>query len=70
MHLSFASRENTAWRSGTRAIGSGRKGYNIANAAKVDENPLSLMKQWRHDDEHVANGGAPDHTRYGWVRTS
>jgi predicted TIM-barrel fold metal-dependent hydrolase len=30
------------------------KGYNIANAAKVDENPLSLMKQWRHDDEQVA----------------
>ena len=30
------------------------KGYNIANAAKVDENPLSLMKQWRHDDEEVA----------------
>ncbi len=30
------------------------KGYNIANAAKVDDNPLSLMKQWRHDDEQVA----------------
>ncbi|MGC1458138.1 MAG: amidohydrolase family protein [Steroidobacteraceae bacterium] len=30
------------------------KGYNIANAAKVDENPLSLMKQWRHDDEQIA----------------
>ncbi|MEJ0006038.1 MAG: hypothetical protein WDM77_06525 [Steroidobacteraceae bacterium] len=25
------------------------KGYNIANAAKVDDNPLSLMKSWRHD---------------------
>jgi uncharacterized protein len=30
------------------------KGYNIANAAKVDDNPLSLMKQWRHDDEQIA----------------
>ena len=30
------------------------KGYNIANAAKVDDNPLSLMKQWRHDDEAIA----------------
>jgi uncharacterized protein len=30
------------------------KGYNIANAAKVDDNPMSLMKQWRHDDEQVA----------------
>jgi predicted TIM-barrel fold metal-dependent hydrolase len=30
------------------------KGYNIANAAKVDDNPMSLMKQWRHDDEEVA----------------
>ena len=30
------------------------KGYNIANAAKVDEDPLSLMKQWRHDDEQIA----------------
>jgi len=30
------------------------KGYNIANAAKVDDNPLSLMKQWRHDDERIA----------------
>ena len=30
------------------------KGYNIANAAKVDDNPLSLMKQWRHDDEKIA----------------
>jgi hypothetical protein len=30
------------------------KGYNISNAAKVDEDPRSLMKQWRHDDEAVA----------------
>ncbi|HEV2704242.1 MAG TPA: amidohydrolase family protein [Steroidobacteraceae bacterium] len=30
------------------------KGYNIANAAKVNDNPLSLMKQWRHDDEEIA----------------
>jgi len=30
------------------------KGYNISNAAKVDNDPNSLMKQWRHDDEEVA----------------
>ena len=30
------------------------KGYNIANAAKVDNDPGSLMRQWRHDDEQVA----------------
>src|SRR5216110_541336 len=30
------------------------KGYNISNAAKVDNNPNSLMRQWRHDDEEVA----------------
>jgi uncharacterized protein len=30
------------------------KGYNIANAAKVDTDPGSLMRQWRHDDEKVA----------------
>jgi hypothetical protein len=30
------------------------KGYNISNAAKVDTDPNSLMKQWRHDDEEVA----------------
>jgi hypothetical protein len=30
------------------------KGYNISNAAKVDNDPNSLMKQWRHDDEDVA----------------
>jgi hypothetical protein len=30
------------------------KGYNIANAAKVDDNPLSLMRPWRHDDEKIA----------------
>jgi uncharacterized protein len=30
------------------------KGYNISNAAKVDDDPNSLMKQWRHDDEEVA----------------
>src|SRR4051794_1057925 len=30
------------------------KGYNISNAAKVDEDPNSLMRQWRHDDEEVA----------------
>jgi hypothetical protein len=30
------------------------KGYNIANAAKVDNEPGSLMRQWRHDDEQVA----------------
>src|SRR5882672_1779656 len=30
------------------------KGYNISNAAKVDNDPSSLMKQWRHDDEEVA----------------
>src|SRR6266850_5664160 len=26
------------------------KGYNISNAAKVDNDPNSLMRQWRHDD--------------------
>ena len=30
------------------------KGYNISNAAKVDSDPNSLMRQWRHDDEEVA----------------
>lgn len=30
------------------------KGYNISNAAKVDEDPNSLMRPWRHDDEDVA----------------
>jgi hypothetical protein len=30
------------------------KGYNISYAAKVDEDPNSLMRQWRHDDEEVA----------------
>jgi hypothetical protein len=29
------------------------KGYNISNAAKVDDDPSSLMRQWRHDDEDV-----------------
>ena len=30
------------------------KGYNISNAAKVDDDPNSPMRQWRHDDEEVA----------------
>jgi hypothetical protein len=30
------------------------KGYPINNAAKVDTNPESLMRQWRLDDENVA----------------
>lgn len=30
------------------------KGYNIGTSAKVDEDPLSPMRQWRHDDEAVA----------------
>ena len=30
------------------------KGYNISYAAKVDNDPNSLMRQWRHDDEDVA----------------
>jgi predicted TIM-barrel fold metal-dependent hydrolase len=30
------------------------KGYNISNAAKVDNDPMSPMRQWRHDDEQVA----------------
>ena len=30
------------------------KGYNISYAAKVDDDPNSLMRQWRHDDEEVA----------------
>jgi hypothetical protein len=30
------------------------KGYNISNAAKVDNDPNSLMRQWRHDDPEVA----------------
>jgi hypothetical protein len=30
------------------------KGYNISNAAKIDNDPNSLMRPWRHDDEAVA----------------
>ena len=30
------------------------KGYNISNAAKIDDDPNSPMRQWRHDDEDVA----------------
>ncbi len=30
------------------------KRYNISNAAKIDNDPTSLMRQWRHDDEEVA----------------
>lgn len=30
------------------------KGYNISNSAKVDDDPNSLMRQWRHDDADVA----------------
>jgi hypothetical protein len=30
------------------------KGYNVSNAAKVDNDPNSAMRQWRHDDERVA----------------
>jgi uncharacterized protein len=30
------------------------KGYNVSNAAKVDADPMSPMRQWRHDDEQVA----------------
>jgi len=30
------------------------KGYNIGTSAKVDNDPLSPMQQWRHDDEAVA----------------
>ena len=30
------------------------KGYNISNSAKVDDDPASLMRQWRHDDPDVA----------------
>lgn len=30
------------------------KGYNVSNAAKVDNDPSSPMRQWRHDDEQVA----------------
>ena len=30
------------------------KGYNIGTSAKVDEDPMSPMRQWRHDDEAVA----------------
>jgi hypothetical protein len=30
------------------------KGYNISNAAKIDTDPMSPMRQWRHDDEDVA----------------
>jgi hypothetical protein len=29
------------------------KGYNIGTSAKVDTDPNSLMRQWRHDDEAV-----------------
>jgi hypothetical protein len=30
------------------------KGYTITDAAKVDDNPRSLMRRWRQDDEDVA----------------
>ena len=30
------------------------KGYNIGTSAKVDNDPQSPMRQWRHDDEAVA----------------
>jgi uncharacterized protein len=30
------------------------KGYNIGTSAKVDNDPMSPMRQWRHDDEAVA----------------
>ena len=30
------------------------KGYNVSNAAKVDNDPMSPMRQWRHDDDQVA----------------
>jgi uncharacterized protein len=30
------------------------KGYNIGTSAKIDDDPLSPMSQWRHDDEAVA----------------
>src|SRR6058998_2936643 len=30
------------------------KGYNISESAKVDNNPGSPLRQWRHDDENVA----------------
>ena len=30
------------------------KGYNIGTSAKVDDDPRSPMRQWRHDDEAVA----------------
>jgi len=30
------------------------KGYSVPNAAKVDDDPLSPMRQWRHDDQDVA----------------
>jgi predicted TIM-barrel fold metal-dependent hydrolase len=30
------------------------KGYNVSNAAKIDNDPMSPMRQWRHDDEQVA----------------
>jgi len=30
------------------------KGYNIGTSAKLDNDPLSPMRQWRHDDEAVA----------------
>jgi hypothetical protein len=30
------------------------KGYNIGTSAKVDADPQSPMRQWRHDDEAVA----------------
>jgi uncharacterized protein len=29
------------------------KGYNISNAAKIDTDPMTPMRQWRHDDEAV-----------------
>src|SRR5260370_44720 len=44
------------------------KGYNISNAAKVDNDPMSTMRQCRHDDEDVecpTSAGRPS-TRRWW----
>lgn len=30
------------------------KGYTISSAAKIDDDPMSLMRRWRQDDEEVA----------------
>src|SRR5262245_12884596 len=41
------------------------KGYNISNSAKVDDDPKSLMRQWRHDEIGRASCREREWTRRG-----